>query len=92
MAPLFDSHAERNAFMAAYREIYAAWVDRHVDDSPFDPHSAGSDYPEHHLTVDSTPEQDADLDARVDELIRTWPERWAQIQAGKARTLESQDD
>lgn len=65
--------------MNEYRKVFDAWVRRHVDDAPFHKHGEGSDYPEHHLTVDSTPEQDADLQAGVDDLIRSWPEKWEEI-------------
>lgn len=82
--PAFETRAEGRAFMTQYQWIHAAWVERYADDASFDPAAEGSDYPIHHVSVDCTEEQCADLEAHVDELIRTWPERWAQIQAARA--------
>ena len=46
---------------------FQAWEDDHLDRAPFDDAKGGegSDYNLHHLTVDATPEQEDDLQARL---------------------------
>lgn len=82
--PAFESHAERRAFMFEYGRIFDAWTSNNPGKPPFHPEDVGPNWPsdaEDHGSADH-----GEFDALVDELIRTWPERWAQIQAGRAQT------
>ena len=59
---------DRQARLDRIAAVFAAWEDAHLDQAPFTERPRGSDYPLHHLTVDATPEQEADLQARVGDL------------------------
>lgn len=66
---------ERRARLAAIARAHRRWEDRHLADGDgptVDPAraTAGSDYGLHHLTVDATPAQLAELAELVDEELR----------------------
>lgn len=63
---------ERRARLAAIARAHRKWEDKHLAESAPDPNriSEGGDYGLHHLTVDATPAQAADLAEMVEEELR----------------------
>lgn len=64
MAPDPKARARK---LAGIARAHSDWEAAHLPDAPFDPKKSkpDSDYNQHHLDVDATPEQEADLARRV---------------------------